>query len=94
MPFRDINNLTTEQRARLTEIEDAIVGQDMHLEVFGLHSTRDEIVCEVQCPYEGWRSEEAFVINAFVFNRSPRLKLTAEGIAADYALRRDSAYGL
>src|SRR5262245_8154647 len=41
MPLRDICNLTSEQRDRLIEIEDAIVGEDMHLEVHGLHANRD-----------------------------------------------------
>jgi hypothetical protein len=94
MKFRDISILTAEQRERLAELEDAIVDQDMHLEVYGLHPSRDELVCEVECPYDGFSTKDVCAINVFVFNRTPKLELTAEGIAADFALRRDTSYGL
>ncbi len=85
MTFRDISNLATEQRERLMEIEAAIVEQDMHLEVFGLHPTRDEVVCQVECPHDGYRTKDLTTISLFVYNRAPKLKLTAENIAAEYA---------
>src|SRR5688572_15221074 len=94
MPIRDINLLTIEQRNRLTEIEDAIAGEDMHLEVLGLHPLMDDIVGRVECPYDGYRTKDLTTISLFVFNRAPKLKLRAESIAAECAMRRDSSYGL
>ena len=94
MKLRPITKLTTEQRRRLTKIENAIAEQDLHLEVFGLHPTLERIICQVECPYEQLRCKGVLVINTFVFNRAPTLKLTAEGIAADYRLRRDVRCGL
>ncbi len=94
MPIRNLNILTREQRDRLTEIEDAIAAEDMHLEVLGLHPLLDDVVGYIECPYDGYRTKDLTTISLFVFNRAPKLKLTAESIAAEYALRRDSSYGL
>ena len=93
MKLRPITKLTAEQRRRLTKISNAISEQDLHLEIFGLHPTLDQIICQVECPYEGLRFKDVLLINTFVFNRAPTLKLTAEGIAADFKLRRDVRCG-
>ncbi len=93
MKLRPITKLMTDQRKRLKKIEKAIADQDLHLEIFGLHPTLDQIICQVECPYENLRCKGVRVINTFVFDRAPTLKLTAEGIAADYKLRRDVRCG-
>lgn len=95
MPIRNINILTPEQHDRLTEIEDAIAGEDMHFEALGLHPLlNNDIVGWVECPYDGYETKDLTAISLFVFNCAPKLKLTAESIAAEYALWRDSSYGL
>lgn len=94
MKLRPITKLTTEQRKRLKKIEKAIADQDLHLEVFGLHATLDQVICQVECPFEGIRFKDMFLINLFVFDLAPKSKFTAEGIAADFKLRRDVRCGL
>jgi hypothetical protein len=94
METRSINNLTAKQRNLLADVKDAIEDQDLILDIDGLHPSCDHIVGTVECPYDGWRTKDLAMITLFVFEKAPKLKLTAEGIAANYALRRDASYGL
>jgi hypothetical protein len=86
--------LAAHQRTRLAEVKEAIEAEDLILDIDGLHPLLDSLVGGVECPFEGWRTTDITSISVFVFDRAPRLKFTAESIAADYALRRDTSYGL
>jgi hypothetical protein len=94
MKRRSIKNLAASQRTRLAEVKDAIEAEDLILDIDGMHPLLDSLVGSVECPFEGWRTTDMTSINVFVFERAPKLKLTAERVAADYALRRDTSYGL
>jgi hypothetical protein len=94
MKKRSINDLTVLQRERLAEVKEAIEDNDLILDIDGFHPLLDGIIGSVECPFDGWRTRDLGSISLFVFDRAPKLGMTAEKVAAEYALRRDTSYGL
>jgi hypothetical protein len=94
MKNRDISVLTAEQSERLNDLSEAIQNQEIQIEVIGLHPRLDHLVGYVEDPFDGWTTKDLAAASLFVFGTAKKLKMTAESIAADFALQRDRSYGL